>query len=155
MTLHTYTSNQSPYQVSTSCTLRRPKYSSLNKILKLKVTSARSKVTSRSHYDIAQIHPKPMYLQLSTFYTLRISRYSLDKILEIKVTTTRSKVKSRSHHDNAYLHLSTNVPPRYQPSICYSSLVDIAQTCFYRSRSLQQRQRSNHGHTMMLHTYTS
>ena len=30
----------------------------------------------------------------------------------------------------------------------------IAWTRFYRSRSLHQGQRSNQGHTMMLHTYT-
>ena len=34
------------------------------------------------------------------------------------------------------------------------SFRDIARTRFYRSRSLQQGQRSNQGHTMMLHTYT-
>ena len=41
MTLHTYTPNQGPYQVSTSCTLRFPRYNP-DKIFTLKVTTARS-----------------------------------------------------------------------------------------------------------------
>ena len=36
----------------------------------------------------------------------------------------------------------------------YYGVRDIAQTRFYRSRSLQQGQRLNQGHTMTLHTYT-
>ena len=47
----------------------------------------------------------------------------------------------------------TNVLSQYQCPIPYS-FQDIAQTRFYRSRSLWQGQRSNLGHTMMLHTYT-
>ena len=53
------------------------------------------------------------------------------------------------------LHAYTldNVPTKYQlPTPC--SFRDIARTRFYRSRSLWQGQRSNRGHTMMLHTYT-
>ena len=65
----------------------------------------------------------------------------------------RSKVKSRSNHDIAYLSTLTNVPTMYQLSTPYGFL-DIAQTRFYSSRSLQQGQRSNQGHTMTLHTYT-
>ena len=64
----------------------------------------------------------------------------------------RSKVKSRSHHDVAHLHPPTNVPTKYQLPTPYS-FRDIAWTRFYRSRSLRQGQRSNQGHTMMLHTY--
>ena len=63
------------------------------------------------------------------------------------------KVKSRSHHDVAHLHLLTNVPTKYQLPTPYG-FQDIAQTTFYRSRSLRQGQRSNHGQTMTLHTYT-
>ena len=48
----------------------------------------------------------------------------------------------------------TNVPTKYQFSTPYS-FRDIAQTIFYRSRSLQLGQRSNQGHTITLHTYTS
>ena len=62
--------------------------------------------------------------------------------------------KSRSHNDDAYLHPLTNVPTVYQPTIPYGS-GDIAWTIFQRSRSLQQNQKLNQGHTMTLHTYTS
>ena len=65
----------------------------------------------------------------------------------------RSKVTSGSDHDVAQLHPLTNVPTKYQLPTPYSSR-DIAQTRFYRSRSLRQGQRSNQGHTMPLHTYT-
>ena len=57
------------------------------------------------------------------------------------------KVKSRSHHNIAHLHLQTNVPTKYQLPTPYG-FRDIAQTRFYRSRLLQQAQRSNQGHTM-------
>ena len=63
-------------------------------------------------------------------------------------------VKSRSHHDIAHLHPLTNVPNKYQLPTPYG-FRDIAQTRFYRSRSLRQGKRSNQGHTMMLHTYTT
>ena len=77
----------------------------------------------------------------------------MDKILKVKVTTARSKVKSRSHHDIAHLQPPTNVPTKYQVPTPYA-FRDIAQTRFYRSRSLQQGQRLNQGYTMMVHTYT-
>ena len=63
----------------------------------------------------------------------------------------------RSHY-NAHMHLHTppkaltNVPTKCQPSTPYG-IQEIAQTRFYRSRSLRQGQRSNQGHTMTLHTY--
>ena len=50
------TPNQCPYQVSTSYTLRFPRYSP-NNILLVKVTTARSKVKSRSHHVGAHLHP--------------------------------------------------------------------------------------------------
>ena len=80
MTLHTYTTNQCPYQVSTSYTLQFPRYSP-DKIFKLKVTTARSKVKSRSHHDVAHLHPQPMSYQISTSYTLRFPRHRPDKPL--------------------------------------------------------------------------
>ena len=55
MTLHNYIPNQCPYQVSTSYTLRFPRYSP-DKIFELKVTTARSKVKSRSDHDVAHLH---------------------------------------------------------------------------------------------------
>ena len=62
-------------QVSTSYTLGLwfPRYSS-DKILKVKVTAARSKVKSRSHHDNAHIHPLtnvPTKFQLSIPYGFR------------------------------------------------------------------------------------
>ena len=54
----------------------------------------------------------------------------------------RSKVKSRSDHDVAHLQSLTNIPTKYQLPTPYS-FRDIARTRFYRSRSLQQGQRSN------------
>ena len=67
---------------------------------------------------------------------------------------TMSKVKSRLHHDAAHLQPLTNVPTKHQLPTPYG-FQDIAQTRFYRSRSLRQGQRSNQGQTMTLHTYTS
>ena len=67
---------------------------------------------------------------------------------------TDPKVKSRSHHDVAHLHPLTNVPSKYQLPTPHG-FQDTARTRFYRSRSLWQGQRSNPGHTMTLHTYTS
>ena len=46
-----------------------------------------------------------------------------------------------------------NVPSKYQLLITYS-FWDITWTRFYRSGSLQHCQRSNQGHTMMLHINT-
>ena len=46
---------QGHYQVSTSYTLRFPRYSP-DKIFKLKVTMARSKVKSWSDHDVAHLH---------------------------------------------------------------------------------------------------
>ena len=50
-----------------------------------------------------------------------------------------NKFKSRSHHDAAHLQPSANVPTKYQLPRPYG-FRDIAQTRFYRSRSLWQGQ---------------
>ena len=73
MTLHTYHPNQCPYQVLTSYTLRFPRYSP-DKIFKLKVTTARSKVKSRSDHDIEHLRAPtnvPIKHQLPTPYSFR------------------------------------------------------------------------------------
>ena len=65
--------NQYPYQVSTSYTLWFPRYSP-DKILQVKVTTARSKVKSRSRHDVAHIHTLtnvPTKYQLPTPYSFR------------------------------------------------------------------------------------
>ena len=62
--------NQCPYQVSTSYTLPFLRYSP-DKIFELKVTTARSKVKSRSGYDVAHLHiltNVPTKYELSTPY---------------------------------------------------------------------------------------
>ena len=56
MTLPTYTPNQCPYQVSTSYTLKFPKHT-LDKILKVKVTTSSSKVKSRLRHDVQHQQP--------------------------------------------------------------------------------------------------
>ena len=48
-------------------------------------------------------------------------------------------VKSKSDHDFAHLHPLTDVPTKYQLPTPYA-FRDIAQTRFYRSRSIQQGQ---------------
>ena len=73
MMLHTYIPNQFPYKVSTSYTLRFQRYSP-DKILKVKVTTTRSKVKSRSDHDAANLQPLtnvPTKYQLPTSYSLR------------------------------------------------------------------------------------
>ena len=50
-----------------------------------------------------------------------------------------NKFKSRSHHDVAHLQPLANVPTKYQLPTPYG-FRDIAQTRFYRSRSLWQGQ---------------
>ena len=71
--VHTYIyiHPQCPYQASTSYTFRFPRYS-LDKILKVKVTTARLKVKSRSHHDDAHLHlltNVPIKYQLPTPYS--------------------------------------------------------------------------------------
>ena len=75
------TPKQSPYQVLTSYTLRFQGYCP-DKILKDKVTRERSKIKSRSHHDVAHLHPLtsvPTKYHLP--YTSRFLRCSTDKFL--------------------------------------------------------------------------
>ena len=64
-----------------------------------------------------------------------------------RVNTARSKVNQCRTMTWAHLKPSTNVPTKYKLPTPYS-LWDITWTRFYRSRSLQQGQRSNQGQTM-------
>ena len=150
MTLNSYTPNQCPYHISTSYTLQFTRYRP-KKIFKLKVTMARSKVKSRSDHDIAHLHPlinDPTKYQLPTLYGFR------DIPGQNFIGQGHyGKVKSRSDYDVAHLHSLTNVPTKYQLPTPYS-FRDIARKRFSNSRPLRQGQRSNQGHTMMLHTYT-
>ena len=65
--------NQCPYQVSTSYTLRFPRYSP-DKIFTLMVTTARSQVKTMSDHDVAHLHLLtniPTKYQLPTPYGFR------------------------------------------------------------------------------------
>ena len=57
----------------------------------------------------------------------------------------------RSHHDDAYLQTLTNILTKCQPSTP-SGFQEMAWSRFSNSVSLQHGQRSNQGHTRMLHT---
>ena len=125
ITLHTYTPNQCPYQVSTTYKLWFLRYI-LDEILKVKVTAARAKVKSRSHQNVALLLSPSHVQQVSTSYTFRFLRCSPDKILKVKVTSARLKVKSRSHHDVDLFPL-TNIPTKYQ-HLTPHGFQDTAQT---------------------------
>ena len=64
--------NQCPYQVSTSYTLRFLRYRP-DKILQVKVITARSKVKSRSHHDVAHLHPQTHVPTSINFLHLTVS----------------------------------------------------------------------------------
>ena len=101
MTLPTYTPNQYPYKVSTTCTLWFLIYSP-DKILKVKVSTARSKVISRSH-DIAHLHSQPM--TLPSFNVLHLMVSDIYPGEDFQTQDHNGKVKSsRSHTDVAHLH---------------------------------------------------
>ena len=77
-----------PCLISTSYILWFPRYTP-DKISKVKVTIARSKVILRSHHDTAHIHPHVnSQYQLPT--PTKFLRYSTEKILKVKVPTARS-----------------------------------------------------------------
>ena len=99
-----------------------------------------SKVKSRSHHDVAHLHPLtnvPTKYQLPTPYSFRdIARTRFYRSRSLRA---RSKVKSRSHHDVAHLHLLMNVPTKYQLPTPYG-FRDIARTRFSNSRLLRQGQ---------------
>ena len=144
---------QFPYQVSISYTLRSLRYSP-DKILKVKVTTARSKVKSRSHYDVAHLQSTtsvPTKYQLPTPYSflhIARTRFYRSRSLQQGQRSNQGDIMMFAH-----LHPLTNVPSRYQLPTPYG-FRDIAQIRFYRSRSLRQGQRSNQGQAMMLHTCT-
>ena len=128
-------------------TRTKVKLRSHNDVVHLQPPMERSKVKSRSNYDVAHLY------SLTNVPTVRCPRFSPNNILQVKVTNASSKVKSRSHHDVAHLHSLTNVPTKYQLPSPYG-FREKAQARFSNSKSLQQGQRSNQGHTITLHTYT-
>ena len=86
MTLYTYTPNQCPHQVSTFYTLWFWRYN-LDKIFKLVVPMARLKVKSRSHHDVAYLHPQPMSLLCFSFLHLTVSRIQPGQTFSRHLTT--------------------------------------------------------------------
>ena len=125
-----------------------------NKILKVRVTTTRSKVKSRSHHDAAHLQAPtnvPTNHQLPTHYGFRdIARTRFYRSRSLRQGQRSNQGQTMTLHTYNPL---TNVPTKYQLPTPYG-FRDIAQTIFYRSRSLQQGQRSNQGQTMTLHTYT-
>ena len=113
------------------------------------VTTTRPKVKSRPRHDAVDLQPLSI-----NFLHFTLAEIMPGQDIAVKVTTAWSKVKSRSHCDVAHLQPSINVHTKYQLPPPYS-FQDITRKRFYRSRSLQQGQRSNQGHTTMLHTYNS
>ena len=115
-------------------------------MLNIKVATARSKVKPMSHHDVAHLQPPT---NVSTKYQLPTPYGSRDKPgqdIIVQGHYTRLKVKTRSHQDTP---TSPNKYP-YQVSTSYT-FGDIAGTRLYRSRSLQQGQKSSQGHIMMMH----
>ena len=98
-------------------------------------------------------NPAPMSLPSINFLYLTVSEIWPGKDFIVQGHFGKFKVKSRSHHDTAHLYPLSNVPTKCQIPTPYRSR-DIVRTRFYKSRSLQQGQRSNQGHSMTLHTNT-
>ena len=144
--------NQYPYQVSISYTLQFLRYS-LEKKLKIKVTKARSKVKSRSHFNVAHLHP-PINVPILRFNLLHLIVSEISPRQDFKGQGDYSKVKGHvkvtplhctPKHSNQYPYqISTSYMlwlPRYSPDKIFKVKV-----------TLGQGQRSNQGHIMMLHT---
>ena len=117
MTLHIDTPNQCPYQVSTSYTLQFPRYSP-DKILYVKVTTARSKVKSRSHHDVAHLHSLtnvPTKYQLPTPYGFR-------DIARTRFSNSRSLRQGQRSNQGQTMTLQPTHPNQcpYQVSTSYT-----------------------------------
>ena len=78
MTLHNYTPNQCPYQVSTSYTLRFPRYSPDKIFWSRSLRQGQILVRPRC---CTPTQPNQCPYHISTSYSLRFPRYSPDKIL--------------------------------------------------------------------------
>ena len=110
--------NQCPYQVSTSYTLRFPKYSP-NKILSVKVTKAGSKVKSRSCHDGAHLHP---LTNVPTKYQLP-TPYSFQDIARTRFYRSRTLWQGERSNQGYIMTLHTyNPKPMSLPSINFLHL---------------------------------
>ena len=117
MTLHTYTPNQCPYLVSTSYTLQFPRYSP-DQILEVKVTTATSKVKSRSHHDLAHLHP---LTNIPTKYQLP-TRYGFRDTARTRFYRSRSLRQGKRSNQGHTMTLHTYTPNQcpYQVSTSYT-----------------------------------
>ena len=99
---HTMTSTPQPVSLpSTFYTFRNQRFSP-NKILKVKVATARSKVKSRSHRAVAHLHPQPMVLpSINLLYLIVPEIWPGQDFL---AQCHYGKVKSRPYHEVAHLH---------------------------------------------------
>ena len=148
--MHTYTPNQSPYEVLTFYTLQNPR-NSPDKILQLIVT------TTRSNQDqTMMLHTYTTLTNIPTKYQLP-TPYSIWYIAQTRFYRSRSLWQGQRLNQGHTMTMHTYNPPTNVATKYYLptpySFQDIARTRFYRSRSLRQGQRSNQGHTMTLHTY--
>ena len=100
-----------PMSLPTFYTLQFPRYS-LGQIIKMNITTARSKNKSRSHHDVAHLHPQPMSLPNINFLHITVSKTQPRRHLKVKVTI--EKIKSKLHHYTVHLHLPTNFSIKYQ-----------------------------------------
>ena len=109
---------QCPCQVSTSYALQFPRYSP-DKILKVKVTTARSKVKSRSHHDVAQLHP---LTNVPTKYQLP-TPYGFQDIAWTRFYRSRSLRQGQRANQGHTMMLHTYIPyPMSLPSINFLHL---------------------------------
>ena len=134
--------NQSLYQISTTYTFQILRYSP-DKILKFKFTTARSKVNSRSHPDVAHLHLLTnvhtkyylptiygsRYIAWTRFYRSRTGIYKVQS--QIKVTPWQCTPTPL-----------TNVPTKYHLPMPYGLWDILGWTGFLNLRSLCQGQRS-------------
>ena len=103
MILHTYTSNQCPYQVATSYTLRFLTYS-LDKILKVTAIT-RSKVKSSNTMMLHTYNPQSISLpSINILHLVPEIQPGQDFMVKATTVTVRSKVRSTSLCDIADQH---------------------------------------------------
>ena len=126
-------------------------------LLQWEVAKVKPLMNSNTTLAVLNLHQKTHKGATTKIQVKRYERYKRNKIVshipverQNSIRYARSKVKSRSHHDVRCIPITPDQCP-YQRSYGFRN---IAQTRHYRSRSLQQGQRSNQGHTMMFYIYT-
>ena len=80
-----------------------------DKILTVKVTTAKSKVKSWSHHKVRHPHPRSL-CQVSIWNLIILA----ETIFKSQGHYSKVKVKSRLHHDITYRHPQTKIPAMYQ-----------------------------------------